>query len=89
MIVAQSDPKPEVLEDDAALAEYIRANLETAHHPIGTASMMPRELGGVVGPDLRVYGCKGLRVADASILPIQLAAHPQVRAASSAQKARN
>lgn len=47
MIVAQTDPTVAVLNDDAALEDYIKRNLETAHHPIGTASMMPREYGGM------------------------------------------
>ena len=33
-------------KDDEALNEYVRAQLETAHHPIGTASMLPLEDGG-------------------------------------------
>ncbi|KAG8990008.1 Phosphatidylinositol 4-kinase pik1alpha (PI4-kinase)(PtdIns-4-kinase) [Tulasnella sp. 427] len=82
MIVAQTDPTPEVLNDDAALEDYVKRNLETAHHPIGTASMMPRQYGGVVGPDLKVYGTANLRVADASILPIHFSSHPQLSAST-------
>ena len=33
--------------------------------------------GGVIDDRLRVYGVKGLRVADASIMPLHIAAHPQ------------
>ncbi|KAH8597097.1 hypothetical protein B0O99DRAFT_739689 [Bisporella sp. PMI_857] len=39
-------------------------------HPCGTCAMMPEELGGCVGPDLRVYGVEGLSVVDASIIPM-------------------
>lgn len=39
-------------------------------HPVGTCSMAPIELGGVVGSDLTVYGTRGLSVADNSIIPI-------------------
>lgn len=46
-------------------------------HPAGTAAMMPRELGGVVDNDLRVYGIEGVWVVDASIIPILPAAHTQ------------
>lgn len=31
--------------------------------------MLPREFGGVVDEELRVYGVTGLRVVDASIMP--------------------
>lgn len=37
--------------------------------------MLPRENGGVVSPELKVYGTKNLRVVDASILPFQLCGH--------------
>ena len=46
-------------------------------HPAGTAAMLPRELGGVVGTDLQVYGVQGVWVVDASIIPILPAAHTQ------------
>ena len=32
--------------------------------------MLPREKGGVIDSELKVYGVKGLRVVDASIMPI-------------------
>lgn len=39
--------------------------------------MLPRDKGGVVDPDLKVYGTTNLRVVDLSIMPIQIAAHTQ------------
>jgi choline dehydrogenase-like flavoprotein len=44
-------------------------------HPVGTASMLPRNKGGVVNGDLKVYGTKNVRVIDASVLPLQICGH--------------
>ncbi|KAJ9143481.1 Oxygen-dependent choline dehydrogenase [Pleurostoma richardsiae] len=52
------------------LAGYLSETLSpTKYHPAGTCAMLPRELGGVVDEELRVYGVQKLRIADASIMP--------------------
>ncbi|KAK1997691.1 GMC oxidoreductase [Colletotrichum falcatum] len=56
-------------------------------HPVGTAAMMPREWGGVVDSNLKVYGVEGLWVADASIMPILPAAHTQATVYAAAEHA--
>lgn len=57
-------------EDAGAAKEYIRRTVRGGNHWVGSCSMMPREMGGVVDSRLRVYGCKNLRVCDASVVPI-------------------
>ncbi|KAK0707968.1 hypothetical protein B0H67DRAFT_603091 [Lasiosphaeris hirsuta] len=58
------------VKTDAQFADYIEESLSPSEfHPVGTCAMMPRELGGVVDQDLRVYGVQNLRVVDASIIP--------------------
>jgi choline dehydrogenase-like flavoprotein len=43
---------------------------QTLYHPAGTCKMGPsHDTGAVVDPQLRIYGVKGLRVADASVMP--------------------
>ncbi|KAK4183563.1 putative GMC oxidoreductase [Podospora australis] len=57
-------------QTDAQWATYITDTLSPSEfHPAGTCAMMPRELGGVVDEELKVYGVKNLRVVDASIFP--------------------
>jgi len=60
-------PGPDV-RDDAALRQYIRENVITYHHQVGTCRMGVDDRA-VVDPELRVHGVEGLRVADASIMP--------------------
>lgn len=57
-------------QDAEAAKEYIRRTVRGGNHWVGSCSMMPREVGGVVDARLRVYGCKNLRVCDASVVPI-------------------
>ncbi|KAJ7149767.1 aryl-alcohol oxidase [Mycena crocata] len=64
---------------DAQLKSYVINNGGTIFHPVGTASMSPKgAIFGVVDPDLLAKGISGLRIADASVLPIVPSAHTQV-----------
>ncbi|KAI1768750.1 putative GMC oxidoreductase [Hypoxylon sp. FL1150] len=60
---------------DDQWAAFISSTLAPNHHPIGSASMMSRELGGVVDPELKVYGTSNVRVVDASVVPMQISGH--------------
>ncbi|KAG7204868.1 hypothetical protein KM043_005268 [Ampulex compressa] len=49
----------------------------TIYHPTGTCKMGPRgDPTAVVDPRLRVYGVKGLRVIDASVMPTIISGNP-------------
>lgn len=64
-------PKPGVEKDREALRDYVRSISKTVFHPTGTAKMGPaQDRQAVVGEDLKVHGIEGLRVADASIMPV-------------------
>jgi choline dehydrogenase len=56
------------VQTDAEILDAVRATGGTVFHPVGTCRMGSDE-GAVVGPDLRLRGLSGLRVADASVMP--------------------
>ncbi|KAJ7732667.1 hypothetical protein B0H16DRAFT_1381392 [Mycena metata] len=60
---------------DAAWQSWIKNGFASVAHPIGTAAMMRRDLGGVVDAQLTVYDTSNVRVVDASVLPLQVSAH--------------
>ena len=91
-VVARQDPPPDSSAQE--IEAYVHNHFQTTYHHLATASMLPRAKGGVVDHELRVHGVRGLRVADASVIPLQLSAHIQAtvyaigeRAAELLQKA--
>jgi len=61
-------PGPTILSDEALL-DAARDLGTTIFHPVGTCKM-GNDSGAVVCDRLRVHGCQGLRVIDASIMPL-------------------
>lgn len=58
------------LFSDEYLECMTRSYTATIYHPVGTAKMgPPSDPWAVVDPQLRVYGVRGLRVVDGSIMP--------------------
>ncbi|ELU37226.1 GMC oxidoreductase domain-containing protein [Rhizoctonia solani AG-1 IA] len=88
LVVARQDPAPEVTSN-SAIIEYVKANAASIHHPIGTAALAPREIGGVVDVDLKVYGTANVRVVDASVIPLHIGTHIQRTVYGIAEKAAN
>lgn len=52
-------------DDDAALRAHVARTTFPIYHPVGTCA-----LGSVVDEQLRVNGAEGLRVVDASVMPV-------------------
>ncbi len=65
----QADAHPGAqLQRDEELVEFVRNNIQSFYHPVGTCKMGQDALA-VVDEQLRVRGTEGLRVVDASIMP--------------------
>ena len=72
---------------DYEYASWLKSTSYVASHWIVSTSMLPEASGGVVSPELKVYGTKNLRVVDAGILPFQIPSHTMSTAYSIAQRA--
>ncbi|KAJ4368027.1 hypothetical protein N0V83_006382 [Neocucurbitaria cava] len=84
--VSEFDPGMDT-DTDAEWETYVRNNVFTFFHPLGTCAMLPKKDGGVVDPKLRVYGVENLRVVDASVIPMIVSAHIQTAIYGIAERA--
>jgi len=66
----QSTPvfDPSTASDEAIITDF-RKRAGSVYHTSCTCRMAPEAEGGVLDPELKVYGIKGLRVVDASSFP--------------------
>jgi alcohol oxidase len=74
-------------EDDALIDQFVRERVETTWHSLGTCKMAPLDQMGVVDANLNVYGVPGLRIADISIAPGNVGAHPNNAALTIGERA--
>ncbi|KAJ7716163.1 alcohol oxidase [Mycena olivaceomarginata] len=66
---------------------FVRSHTQSTNHPIGTTAMAARSLGGVVDPNLKVYGLQNVRIIDAGIFPLTIGVPIQPTVYAIAEKA--
>jgi choline dehydrogenase len=87
LVVRRLAPADDVdIADDAQLEHYVRTHGGTMYHPVGTCMMGPNP-DAVVDHRLRVRGVRGLRVADASIMPTIVSGNTNAPAVMIGEKA--
>lgn len=80
-------PGPQA-QSDEELLQYAREYGITSFHYVSTARMgPPADATAVVDPELRVHGLRGLRVVDASVMPLITSANTYAATLMIAEKA--
>ena len=74
------------VQSDDSLRQFIRDKAESIYHPVGTCKMGNDPLA-VVDDRLRVHGLSGLRVVDASIMPLLVGGNTNAPTVMIAEKA--
>jgi choline dehydrogenase-like flavoprotein len=82
----ETAPGPDVASEEEIRAWIARDGQPSNGHSTGTARIGPRELGGVLAPDLTVHGVRGLSVADCSVMPLVPGTHTSSTAYAIAEK---
>jgi choline dehydrogenase-like flavoprotein len=67
-VVEEVEPGADVTSPEA-LEHHLRTECQTVYHPVGTCRM-GADADAVLDPALRVRGVQGLRVIDASVMPV-------------------
>lgn len=79
-------PGAEVRTDED-ITEHVRQTSQTIYHPVGTCKLGTKQDAlAVVDERLRVRGVTGLRVVDASVIPIQTTGHTQTPVVALAER---
>lgn len=74
-------------EDDEAIKQWAREQVGTTWHSMGTCRMGSDRESAVVDPNLSVYGVEGLKLADMSVPPLNVAANTMNTAVAIGEKA--
>lgn len=79
-VTAEVAPGPDTVPAGAGLRDpawykWLAGAFGSNSHPVSTAAMRSKELGGVVNAQGRVYGAKNVRVVDAGVFPTQISGH--------------
>ncbi|MBK9607850.1 MAG: GMC family oxidoreductase N-terminal domain-containing protein [Betaproteobacteria bacterium] len=84
VIAEEIAPGPQI-QSDAQIIDFIRKTGATTFHAVGTCKMGHDSMA-VVDDQLRVHGIRGLRVADASIMPMIISGNTSIPSMMIAEK---